>query len=131
MDSHYGLSLICYRSLYPGLVDIHCIRANIDEYRRGACQHDGCGGARKGETGKDHFVAFFKSAQQCCHFQRGGAAGGQKSADRAEALFNPCVAFLCKLAISADLVRVDGLLYILNFRANIGRNIEWNICHKL
>ena len=131
VNSHDSLGLICDGLLYLSLINIHCVGTNIDEYRRSACKYDRCGSARKGKTRKDHFVAFFQAAQQCRHFQSCGAAGGQKSADRAEALFNPGVAFLCKLAVSADLVRVDGFLYILKFRADEGRNIKGYFCHML
>ena len=45
VDSHNRLGLVCDGGLYLILVDIHCIGTNIDEYRRGACQHDGSSGA--------------------------------------------------------------------------------------
>ena len=130
VDGHDSLGLVCDGVLYLSFIDIHCVGTDVDEYRCCARQYDGCGGARKGKTRKDHLVALFQAAQQCCHFQSGGAAGGQKSADRAEAVFNPCVAFLCKLAVPADLVRVDGFLYILKFCADERRNIKGNFCHK-
>ena len=131
MYCHNGLGLVCDGGLDLGLVDVHGIRADVDEHGGGPGQDNRGRGAGKGKTREDHFIAFFKAAQKRRHLQSGSAAGGEQSALCAEALFDPFVAFLCELPVAADLVRVDSLFNIFKFRSDIRGNVKRYFCHRI
>ena len=114
------------------LVDIHGVRADIHKDGRRSGQDDCRGSAGEGEAGNDDLVALFQTAQDGRHFQRSGSAGRQQDLLRSETLFQVCVALFGELTVAADLVCVDGLLYIIKFCPDEGRDIERNhICTSI
>ena len=129
--SHDGLGPVRDRLFDSVLINIHSIRTDIHEYGRRACQNDRSRRAGEGKAGQDDFIALFKAAQKRRHFKGGGAAGRQKRAGRAEAFLDPGVAFLGKLSVTADLVRVDSLFYIIEFRSDERGNVKRYFSHRM
>ena len=129
--SHDSFGLVRDRFFDPVLIDIHGIRTDIHKYGRRAGKNDRSRRAGEGKAGQDDFIALFKAAQKRRHFKGGGAAGRQKRAGRAEAFLDPGVAFLGKLSVTADLVCVDSLFHIIEFRSDERRNVKGYFSHMM
>ena len=126
VDSHDRAGALCDRSFNSGLVYVHRIRAHVHKDRSGAGQHDRGRRAGEGKAGDDNFVAGFETAKDRSHFKGGCTAGGQQNLLRVETVLNVFMAQFGKLAVSADLVCINGLADICQFCPYIRWNIKWN-----
>ena len=107
-----------------GLVNVHGVRPDVNKHQLCPGQHEGVGGAGKGEAGQNDLVSGLKPAKQGGHIQRGGAAGGQQHLPGLKAFFHPGVAFFRKLTVAADFAAGNGLLHIFQLIAGAGRYVE-------
>ena len=94
------------------LIEVHRVRADVDEDRRRVREHDGRRRAGERKARDNDFVPFLQSAQKRRHLQRRRAARRKECLLRAETLLDKLMAFFCELTVAADLVCVDGLFDI-------------------
>ena len=123
---HQHLGLIGDGCLDLGLVNIHRIGADVHKHQLGTGQHRRGGRAGKSIAGQDHFVPGLQPAEQHCHIQRRGAAGGQQHLLGSKPLFHPSITFFRKGTVAADFMRIDGLFDIVDLVPDTRRNIKRN-----
>ena len=130
MNRENGSRARRYRRFDEALVDVQRVRADVDEHRRRAAQHDGVGGGDEGVGRQNHFVARTEAAQQRRHLERCGAGRGQQDTLSAETLLEELLGAAGEAAAAAGVAAGNGLTDVDQLRADDAWFIERDAnCH--
>ena len=113
-----------YGLLDLGLVDVHGIRADVDEDELCAGQDERVGGGGEGVAGQDDLVARFDAAHERGHLECRGPAGGEQALRGAEPVLDPAAAELGEGSVAAELAVDHGLGHMVELCAVAGRDVE-------
>jgi hypothetical protein len=110
-----------------GFVQVKGIRPNVQEDWFGATQNEGVDCRDECKRREDDFVTGSDVQQEGKHLQGMGARSGQQDLRDAKFLLEDCVAFMGEDAIARDVFGCEGLLDIVQFAANQGWTVKWDV----
>ena len=100
MDRHDGARARCNGLLYQALVDVQCVRSDIDEDRNSPAEDKGIRCRDKGERRHDDLIARFEIEEQGGEFERCRARLCEQRAFAADVGPQSIVTFLREWAVA-------------------------------
>ena len=113
--------------LQKRLIQIHCIRTDVNKDRYRSLQDECIRSGAEGVARHDDLLSWLNVRKMCRHLKRRGAARRHQAFGGSGFFFHPGLTLLRKRPVSADLmIDLTGLLQIFHLMSDIRRNVKRN-----